>query len=794
MRIVTRAALLLAASALSTGTFSAGAAAQDIAPAGVNTIGGNQPFTGRIGLTRAESQPAFPAQPQAPKGAPNILLVLLDDAGFAATSTFGGEPRTPALDKLAAQGVRYNRFNTTAICSPTRAALLTGRNHHEVGFGNLADLAAGFPAYNSIWNPDTASIARILQGNGYSTAAFGKWHNTPKWEISQVGPFNHWPTGLGFDHYYGFMAGDDNQWEPHLYNDTTQVPAPATPEQGYHFTTDIVNKAVGWVDDHEALAPDKPYFLYFATGAVHTPHHVPQEWIDRNKGRFDQGWDKYREETFARQKKLGIIPADAKLTARPEGIPAWSSLSADQKKVYARQMEIYSAFMEQTDYEVGRLIDTLRARPGGDNLMVIYVVGDNGGSAEGGIDGSLTNEMVATADAPRGIDPQLAQLAKLGGPDLSNHYSAGWAWATTTPFQWMKQVASHFGGTRNPLVISWPGHTSDPAKVRGQFGHVNDIAPTILEAAHIAFPSEVDGVKQIPFEGHSLLATFTDAKAPESHTEQYFEIFGNRAIYKDGWVAAAKRDYQPWNLLHDLPKVFTSDPANDRWELYDVAHDYSEATDLAAKYPEKLAELKAEFVKEGQRNGVFPLVPIPFGAPALLDPARKSFVFQPDIGGLPASALPDFGNRAHTLTVRIEGNAASSSGVLVAEGGRLGGFVLYVKDGRLVFENNAFGQRRDTLASSTSLPQGAVSVGYEYVPVPRKGPPSLIPAPGAGTIRLLVDGKPVGEAQITDFPTTPASFSETFDIGQDRNSKVGTEGAARQPFTGKLGETRIELK
>lgn len=790
MRIVTKAALLLAASAL-----SSAALAQDAASVtGGPIIGGPQTFTGRIGLTRAESQPAFPAQPQAPQGAPNVLLVLLDDAGFAATSTFGGVPRTPGLDKLAAQGLRYNRFNTTAICSPTRAALLTGRNHHEVGFGNLADVAAGFPAYNSIWNPDTASIARILQGNGYSTAAFGKWHNTPKWEISAAGPFNHWPTGLGFDHFYGFMSGEDNQWEPHLFNDTTAIPAPATPQEGYHLTTDLVDKAVGWVDDHEAAAPQKPYFLYFATGAVHTPHHVPQEWIDRNKGRFDAGWDKYREETFARQKKLGIIPADAKLTPRPEGIPAWSSLSADQKKVYARQMEVYSAFMEQTDHEVGRLIDTLRARPGGDNLLVIYVVGDNGGSAEGGIDGSIGNEATATGNIPKGIDPQLAQLAKFGGPDLANHYSAGWAWATTTPFQWMKQVASHFGGTRNPLVISWPGHTSDPRRIRSQFGHVNDIAPTILDAAHIAFPAEVDGVKQIPFEGHSLLATFTDARAPESHPEQYFEIFGNRAIYKDGWVAAAKRNYQPWNLLHDLPKVFNDDTAGDRWELYDVAHDFSEATDLTAKYPAKLAELKAEFVKEGQRNGVFPLVPLPVGAPALLDPKRKSFVFQPDISGLPLNALPDLGNKAHGLTVRIEGDGATASGVLVAEGGRLGGFVFYVKDGHLVFENNAYGQRRDTVVSTATLPQGPVTVGYDYAPTPRPGGPGLVPAPGAGTIRLLVNGQPVGEGQVTDFPTSPAAFSETFDIGQDRNSQVSRDADGRKPFTARLGETRIELR
>lgn len=793
MHVFTRAALLLAASSLATSALTTGAMAQEA------RINGAEVFTGRVGLTRADSAPAFPAPPQAPKGAPNVLLVLLDDAGFAATSAFGGVPRTPALEKLAAEGLRYNRFHTTAICSPTRASLLTGRNQHQVGFGNLADIPAGFPAYDTIWKAETASIARILQGNGYSTAAFGKWHNTPKWEISSAGPFNHWPTGLGFDHFYGFMSGEDNQWEPHLYNDTTAIPAPATPEQGYHLTTDLVNKAVGWVDEHDALAPQKPYFLYFATGAVHTPHHVPQEWIDRNKGRFDGGWDKYREETFARQKKLGIIPADARLTPRPEGIPAWSSLSADERKLYARQMEIYSAFVEQTDYEVGRLIQTLRARPGGDNLLVVYVVGDNGGSAEGGTEGRITNEGASASGAPHDLPTQLAHIDALGGPELSNHYGAGWAWATTTPFQWMKQVASHFGGTRNPLIVSWPGHTSQPGAVRSQFGHVNDIAPTILDAAHIAFPTEVDGVKQTPFAGHSLLASFTNPKAPEEHTEQYFEIFGNRAIYKQGWVAAAKRNYRPWELLENLQRVFLDDPGNDRWELYDVAHDFSESKDLAATNPAKLEELKAEFVKEGQRNGVFPLVPLPMGVPTLLDPKLRSFVYQADIGPLPQNAVPDL-SKAHSLTVAIKGNAAAGQGALVAEGGRLGGFVLYAKDGKLVFENNAYGLRRDRVVSAAKLPQGAATVGYEFVPAQppggqaRGGQGAFFSRPASGTIRLFVNGQPVGEGRIADFPTSIGAFSESFDIGQDRNSPVGSEAAARQPYSEVLGETRLELK
>lgn len=783
MNMFARTALLLSASALSS------AAMAQTAP-----IGGVEGFTGKIGTTRADSVPAFPAQPQAPKGAPNVLLILLDDAGFAATSTFGGGARTPALDQLAALGLRYNRFHTTAICSPTRAALLTGRNHHQVGFGNLADIAAGFPAYNASWKKETASIARILQTNGYSTAAFGKWHNTPRNEISAVGPFNHWPTGLGFDHFYGFQSGEDNQWEPHLYNDTTPIEAPAKPEQGYHLTTDLVNKAVDWVGDHAAAAPDKPYFLYFATGAVHTPHHVPQEWIDRNKGRFDAGWDKYREEAFARQKRLGVIPADAKLTPRPAGLPAWSSLSADQKRLYSRQMEVFSAFLEQTDAEVGRLIQTLRARPGGDNLLVLYVVGDNGGSAEGGVDGSIANEAASASGAPHDVKTQLAVIDKLGGPEFSNHFSAGWAWATTTPFQWMKQAASHFGGTRNPLIVSWPGHTAQPAKVRNQFGHVNDIAPTILEAAGIPFPEQVDGVKQTPFAGSSLLASFSNPAAPEKHTEQYFEIFGNRAIYKDGWVAAAKRKYAPWELIEKLPVVLTDDTATDPWELYQVSKDFSEADNLAQTNPAKLDELKAEFTRVGQQNGVFPLLPLPLGAPALLDPKRTSFTFQPGISSLPTNALPDL-TKAHRFEIDIKGDAAKGNGALIAEGGRLGGFVLYVKDGRLAFENNAFNQQHDSVVSSTALPSGPVTVGFEFTPTPDGSLRiPLFPRPVAGTVRLLVNDAPVGEVPVKQFPTTGASFSEGFDIGQDRGSPVSKEPVARQPFSQALGETRLQLK
>lgn len=784
MTIMRRSLLLLSASAF---TLAMPLAAQS------QSGGVAEGFSGKIGLTRAQSVPAFPTRPEAPKGAPNVVVILLDDVGFAATSTFGGLARTPQLDALAGNGVRYNRFNTTAICSPTRASLLTGRNQHQVGFGNLQDIPAGFPAYNTIWKKETASIARILRDNGYSTAAIGKWHNTPQWEISSAGPFDRWPTGLGFDHFYGFMHGEDDQWEPHLYHNTTPVEAPNKGSPGYHLTSDLVDNAVRWVDEHGALAGSKPYFLYFAPGAVHQPHHVPQEWIARNKGRYDGGWDKYREEAFARQKQLGVIPADTRLTPRPEGLPAWDSLTPDQKKLYARQMEVYSAFLEHTDHEVGRLIREIRSRPGGENTLIFYIVGDNGGSAEGGLDGSLANEAASGTGGQESFDSQLAQIDKIGGRDVANHFAAGWGWATTAPFQWMKQVASHFGGTRNPLVVSWPGHTDAAGAVRGQFGHVNDIAPTILDAAGIAFPDTVDGVKQIPFEGSSLVPTFTNPVAPEVHRTQYFEIFGNRAIYRDGWVAAARRPYLPWQLIESGLTVYGSDPATDRWELYHVDQDFSQANDLAASNPAKLAELKVDFEKEGVRNGVFPLLPIPMGAPTIYKPGATRFSYRAGIGQLPRNALPDLSGRAHGFEVDIKGNAAAGTGVLIAEGGRLGGFALYVKRGKLVFENNAYGQSRQTVVSNAALPAGPVSVAYAFVPDKVvKGP--LLDHSSTGTVTLYVNGKQVATGPIGKFLSATGAYSEGFDIGVDRGSQVSADPAGRVRYSQSLGEVRLILK
>ncbi len=755
------------------------------------------PFAGKIGPTRESSTPSWPEQPKAPKGAPNIILILLDDVGFGASSTFGGPAATPNIDALAAHGVRYNDFNTTAISSPTRAALLTGRNHHEVGFGNLTDLAAGYPAYDGVWSPNTASVAEILKDNGYSTAAIGKWHNTPQWEVSPVGPFNHWPTGLGFEYFYGFMFGETSEWEPQLYRNTSPVDAPGKPADGYHLTSDLVNDSIKWIHQHEAVAPEKPFFLYLATGATHAPLHVPQEWIDKYKGQFDQGWDKLREETFARQKAAGIIPANAELTPRPAGLPAWDSLTPDQKKLYAHQMEVYSAYLSHTDSEIGRLLKTVNDDGLADNTLIIYVVGDNGGSAEGGLAGSDAN-LALTAGARTDLDLQLSHYSDLGSPLFDNHYAAGWSWATTTPFQWMKQVASHFGGTRNGLVISWANHTAHPEAVRPQFGHVNDIAPTIYEAAGIQFPDVVNGAKQIPLEGKSLVETFTNPQAPEKHTEQYFEIFGNRAIYKDGWVAGTRR-YAPWELFSNPIKVFGGGFENDKWELYHVSEDYSEAHDLADKYPDKLEELKKEFDKEAVRNGVYPLVPLPQGAPTHAPKDKTHYTYLSGVEHITQYNTPVLGGRSHTVTADLTVPKGGADGVILADGGRYGGFSIYVKDGKLTYEENSLGQVHEKIVSGDPLPEGKVQIRAVFTAHAPLIPKSLFAKlvggePEPGDAELYIGDKKVAAGKFQAFGGFASSITETFDVGKDTGSAVSPAYVSPNPFQGKVDKVSIDLQ
>ncbi|WP_036259908.1 arylsulfatase [Methylocapsa aurea] len=758
------------------------------------------PFRGKIADTREQSVAAFPTPPQAPKGAPNVVLILLDDVGFAASATFGGPASTPQLDRLAADGLRYNQFHTTAICSPTRAALLTGRNHHQTGFGNLADVATGYPAYNSVWPKETASIAQILRLNGYSTAAFGKWHNTPSWEITPAGPFDRWPTGLGFEYYYGFMFGETSQWEPQLYRNTVAVEPLKKPEQGYHLTTDLVDDAIHWLHQHDAVASEKPFFLYFAPGATHAPLHVPKDWIAKYEGKFGQGWDKLREESFRRQKALGVVPANAELTPRPDGLPAWDSLSAEQKKLYARQMEVYAAFLSHTDDEIGRLLKSIRDAGKAENTLVLYVVGDNGGSAEGGLTGSESN-FATLQGAKDDVPEMLSHLSDLGSPLYDNHYAAGWSWATTAPFPWMKQVASHFGGTRNPLVVSWTGHVQKPESVRAQFSHVNDIAPTIYEAAGIGFPEKVDGVAQTPLEGKSLVASFADPTVKSQHTTQYFEIFGNRAIYKDGWVAGARR-YAPWELFSDITKVFRGGFEGDRWELYNVADDFSEAHDLAGKLPEKLQELKGEFDKEARRNGVYPLVPIP--APAATPSpvvGKTHFAYLSGVERLPAYAIPEVGARSHRLTADVDTSNGSAEGVIVARGGRYGGYSLFVKDGKLVYESNTFGKVHETLASSRPLPKGKSHIAFEFdvdrsLTESAKGSlsPALVSKSRPGTATLSIDGVEVARAHFSQFGSFGSSITEPFDLGKDSGSPVSNAYESPFAFTGNVEKVEIDLK
>ena len=556
-------------------------------------------FKGRIGISAKDSKPDWPKPVTAPKGAPNIVLIMLDDIGFGDTSTFGGPAQTPALDKLAAEGLRYNTFHTTSICSPTRAALLSGRNHHRVGFGDITQTASGYPGYNAFWKKNSASIAEILYQNGYRTTAFGKWHNVPSKESKPSGPYERWPTGLGFEYFYGFMGGQVSQWEPTgLYRNTTPVDPPATAAQGYHLTTDLTDDAIRWLNTHESLSPDQPYLLYFAPGAVHEPHHAPKQWIDRYRGKFDRGWDKIREEIFARQKKLGVIPASTKLTQRPKAIPAWDSLSSDQKKLYARQMEVYAGFVAHTDAEVGRLLEKVRSGPDADNTLIIYIVGDNGAAGQMGLDGGFVGKLTT-------VQEQLQHIDDLGSEKVArNFYSAGWAWVGSTPFQGWKRIASHLGGTRNPLIISWPAHIKDKGGLRSQFTYVTDVAATIYDVTGIPFPSSVNGTPQQPLDGVSFAHTFNNVDAISHHYVQYFEVRGYRAIYKDGWVAAA-RHRTPWDWWDKNEK--NDNYQDDRWELYHVATDFSQAHDVAAQYPEKLKALRTLFHQEASRNNVYPL-------------------------------------------------------------------------------------------------------------------------------------------------------------------------------------------
>jgi len=735
-----------------------------------------------VDARKATAPPRF--EVKAPKNAPNVVIVLIDDIGFGTATSFGGGVRTPTLDRLGDQGLRYNQFHTTALCSPTRMALLTGRNHHSANCGSVQEVATAFPGNQGIRPASVAPVAEMLRLNGYSTAAFGKYHETPPWEVSTSGPFDRWPTRSGFDKFYGFIGGEVNQWAPVIHDGTTEVELPEDPD--YHFTTDMTNQAIDWMRFQQSLTPDKPFYMYFATGATHAPHHVPKQWIAKYKGQFDEGWDKYREKTLARQIELGVVPPGTKLSSKPGGIKDWDELSANEKKLYARQMEVFAAFASHTDHEVGRLVSAIEDMGEMDNTLFIYLFGDNGASAEGGLTGTF-NEMVVLNALPDSVEDQLKRLDEMGGPTAYGHFHAGWAHACNAPFQWTKQVASHYGGTRNPLVVHWPNGIKATDEVRTQWHHVTDLGPTVMEAAGLPFPESVNGAVQKRFEGVSMIYSFDDSKAEDRHTTQYFEMFGNRAIYHEGWVAAAKHR-TPWADAPDGPL------AEDKWELYHVAEDFSQANDLATSNPDKLEEMRALAYREAVLYNVLPLDDRTFerfnaaiaGRPDLMGD-RKSLTVYEGMTGITENTFLNVKNRSHTITAEVEIPPGGGEGVILCQGGRFAGWSLYMKDGKVSYVHNWVDKDYYTITSPEALPAGKATIRYEFAY--DGGKPG---SGGKGTIS--VNGKKVAEGRIEK--TVPFVFSadETADVGVDNATPVTKEYKERDnKFTGKISKVTVEL-
>ena len=720
---------------------------------------------------------------KAPAGAPNVIVILIDDMGFGQPSTFGGPVHMPTLDRLAQGGLRYNNFHTTALCSPTRTALLTGRNHHSNNAGAIMELATSFPGNTGVRPQDITPLADILRMNGYNTAAFGKYHETPPWEVSVKGAFDRWPTHSGFEKFYGFIGGETDQWTPEIWDGTEKVEPPDDPR--YHFTTDMTNQAIAWVRAQHAIAPDKPFFMYFATGATHAPHQVPKEWIAKYRGVFDDGWDRLRTRTWQRQRELGVIPAGTALAPKPTAIADWDSLPANARRLFARQMEVFAGFGEQTDYEIGRLIKALRELGVLDNTLAFYEAGDNGASAEGSMNG-LFNEFSVFNGMTESIDEVLHHMNELGGPLASNHYAAGWAVAGDAPFTWTKQIASNYGGTRNGLVVHWPKRITQGGGLRPQFHHVIDVAPTVLEAAGIPQPREVNGFSQHPIEGVSMVYTFDDPAAPSRHTTQYFEMFGNRAIYHDGWFAGTIHS-EPWAFqpLHPLEQ--------DVWELYHVSDDFSLSRDLAAQNPDKLKEMQARFLEEAEKYHVLPLDDRKIerfdaaraGRPDIMGD-RTSLTVYAGMTGMMENAFINVKNRSHTVTAEVEIPSGGGNGVLIAQGGRFGGWSLYLKDGRPVYVHNLVGRWRYTVAAKQRVAPGKATIRYQFA----------YDGGGAGkggTGTLLVNGKKVASGRIER--TTPNVFNmEGVDVGMDLGTPVTEDYPAHHNrFNGKIKAVTIDV-
>lgn len=752
----------------------------------------DMPRTGLVTYDAKDPDTRFPPieQLRPPKGAPNVLVILIDDAGYGSSSAFGGPCQTPNAERLAKRGLKYRRFHTTALCSPTRQALLTGRNHHSVGMGGITEIATGAPGYSSVLRNTAAPIAKTLKLNGYSTAQFGKCHEVPVWETSPVGPFNQWPTGGGgFEYFYGFIGGEAHQWYPSLYEGTTPIEVEKTPEQGYHLMEDMTDKAIGWIGQQKALAPDKPFFAYFAPGATHAPHHVPKEWADKYKGKFNAGWDRLREETFARQLEMGVIPADSQLTARHKEIPSWDDMPDDLKPVLRRQMEVYAGFMEFTDHHVGRLLDSLEGLGILDDTLIYYIIGDNGASAEGTLNGTF-NEMINFNGAAALETPQFLndRIDKMGGPESYNHYAVGWAHAMNTPYQWTKQVASHWGGTRNGTIVSWPNGIKGKGELRDQFHHVIDVAPTILEAAGLPEPRSVEGVQQTPLEGVSMFYTFNDEKAADRHETQYFEMFGNRGIYHKGWTAVT-RHKTPWLLVGEETPPFDDDV----WELYDTTKDWTQARNIVKEHPEKLHELQRLWLIEAVRYNVLPLDddvgtrmnPDLAGRPVLIKGDTQ--ILFGGMGRLSESSVVNIKNKSHAVTAELEVPETGAEGVIIAQGGNIGGWALYAKGGKLKYCYNLLGIHYTYAESAEPLPKGKHQVRMEFAYEGGglgKG----------GDITLFVDGQKVGGTKVAATAAMVFSADDGCDVGRDTGSPVAEDyGPHGNAFNGKVLGVGITL-
>ena len=742
-------------------------------------------FKGTVNIDIQDSTPDWGpyTQPIAPEGAPNVLYVVLDDVGFSAMSCYGGPIETPNIDRIVDQGVRYTQFHTTALCSPTRAALLTGRNHHSAATGVIMELATGFPGYNSLQPKSAGTFAEILKQNGYSTAWYGKNHNVPDWQTSQAGPFDLWPTGLGFEYFYGFIGGDTSQWAPALFEGTKPIEPPHDAKD-YFFDVDMANHAIDRIRMLHAVAPQKPWLQYYAPGTAHAPHHAPKDWILKFKGKFDQGWDKQREETFARQKELGLIPASAKLTKRPAQIGAWAALDAAHKKVAAHMMEVYAAALSHCDSEMGRILDAIEETGQLDNTLVIYIQGDNGASAEGTPQG-LLNEMSVFNNIPEDFKEVERRMDELGGPTTFNHYPVGWAHAMDTPFQWTKQIASHFGGTRNGMVISWPARIKDKGGIRTQFSSVIDIAPTLLEAAGVPAPTSINGVVQKPIEGTSLVYTFDDPRAKSRHTTQYFEMFGNRAIYHDGWVAATTPPIVPWEMGQGV------DIDSYNWELYNVNEDFSEADDLAQREPAKLKELQDLFWKEAEKYDVLPIdnskvERFDVSLRPSLTRGREEFTTYAGMVRIPEGSAPDTKNKSWRIEADVVIPRGGAEGILITHGGRFAGYGLYLLKGRPVFCYNLAGVTRYYVTGKEPLAPGPHAIVYDF-----KYDGGGIGKGGLGTIQ--VDGRTVATGRIERTLPFRMAVDETLDTGEDTGTPVTEDYHVPFKFTGEIKRVVIDL-